>query len=335
MKDRIWVVLPPKGSHALLTQGIELGFETFVTQADIKEVSGLARLHVLRLDADGLHDATGLVAPLVTIRSVDDQTRALLLAGKHDAVLIDASDWRVIPFENLIAAYRARGTRLLAVARDVADAKLLLETLERGVDIVLLSAEHAREAATKLAAHSGYESLVEASITLVKPVGLGDRACLDTASLLSESEGVLTGSSSHGLFLVASEARESGYVASRPFRVNAGAVHAYVLLPGGKTKYLSELKAGDEVLASDADGRTRAVVLGRVKLERRPFLLIEADANGKQVSILLQNAETIRLVTKQGTKSVVQLAPGDKVLVRLDEGGRHFGMSVDETIRER
>ncbi|MFA5862699.1 MAG: 3-dehydroquinate synthase II, partial [Candidatus Thermoplasmatota archaeon] len=308
---------------------------TFVAQGDVKHVSDLARIHLLRLGPDGIHDPSKLIAPLVTIRSVEDQTRALQLAGKHEAVLVDASDWRVIPFENLIAAYRARGTRLIAMARDVADAKLLLETLESGVDVVLLPVEHAREAATKLASHKKQETLVEASVTHVRPVGLGDRACLDTASLLAENEGVLTGSSSHGLFLVASEARESGYVASRPFRVNAGAVHAYVLLPGGRTKYISELKAGDEVLASDPDGRTRAVVLGRIKLERRPFLLIEADANGKPVSILLQNAETIHLVTKQGTKSVVKLVPGDKVLVRLDEGGRHFGMSVDETIRER
>jgi 3-dehydroquinate synthase II len=170
----------------------------------------------------------------------------------------------------------------------------------------------------------------------VRPVGLGDRACLDTASLLHESEGVLTGSSSHGLFLVASEARDSGYVASRPFRVNAGAVHAYVLLPGGRTKYLSELQAGDEVVVAQGDGRTRNVVLGRVKIERRPFLLIEAEAPDKRrFTILLQNAETIRLVTKSGTKSVVELTPGDKVLVRLDSGGRHFGMSVDETVAER
>ena len=53
------------------------------------------------------------------------------------------------------------------------------------------------------------------------------------------------------------------------------------------------------------------------------------------VKTLVQNAETIRLVGAAGTKSVVELAPGDKVLVRLDSGGRHFGMSVDETIVER
>lgn len=334
--DRVWIHLPPKAPPSLATQALELGYSTFVTEGDPGELAALARVRAFRLDEEGLHEGGRLVAPRVRLAAVEDQARALALAGKRDAVLVDATDWRVIPFENLIAAYRAKGTRLVAVARDADDAKLLLETLERGVDAVLLPATEARAAAGKLAQATGHESLVEARVALVRPVGLGDRACLDTASLLGESEGVLTGSSAHGLFLVASEARDSGYVASRPFRVNAGAVHAYVLLPGGRTKYLSELQAGDEILVSDAQGRTRSVVLGRVKLERRPFLLVEAETDDqRRLSVLLQNAETIRLVTPQGTRSVVQLAPGDRVLVRLDQGGRHFGMSVDETIQER
>lgn len=335
MKERVFILLPAKGAKPLLTRALEAGFSTFVAEGDPSEVAGLAKARVLRLDAEGVHEGNELVAPRVVVRSAEDQARALALAGKHAAVLVDAQDWRVIPYENLIAAYHGKGTQLLARAKDADDAKLLLQTLERGVDIVLLPAEHASEAARTLAAHKGQVELVEARVTAVRPVGMGDRACLDTASLLRESEGVLTGSASGGLFLVASEARESGYVASRPFRVNAGAVHAYVLCPGGRTRYLSELQAGDEVLVSDPEGNARAVVLGRVKIERRPFLLVEAEADGKRAHVLLQNAETIRLVTPQGTKSVVDLAPGDKVLLRLDAGGRHFGMSVDETVLER
>ena len=67
-------------------------------------------------------------------------------------------------------------------------------------------------------------------------------------------------------------------VAARPFRVNAGAVHAYVLLPEGKTKYLSELKAGDEVLVVRHDGATSVAYVGRNKIERRPLMLVEAEA---------------------------------------------------------
>jgi 3-dehydroquinate synthase II len=331
--ERVWILLRDGRETEDLTAAVEAGFSTFVSTS-AKPV-GLARAQVLELRPDGLHGPDRRVAPRTVISSPEDQARALALAGKEDAVLVDATAWRVIPHENLIAAYRRKGTRLIVQAASVDEAKLLLGTLESGVDAVILPAEHAREAAHRLAVTAGQETLVAAKVTKVRAVGLGDRACLDTASLLRADEGVLTGSASGGLFLVASEARESGYVASRPFRVNAGAVHAYVLAPGGRTRYLSELHAGDEVLVADATGRTRTVVLGRVKIERRPLLLIEAEAQGRTIKTLLQNAETIHLLGPRGAKSVVEIAPGDEVLVRLDEGGRHFGMSVDETIVER
>lgn len=334
-KDRVWVLVPPDAPKVQITLALEAGYHTFVAEGDPAALAGLARVRVLRLASDGLFEGETLVAPRVEVRSPQDQERALAMAGRHEAVHVDARDWRVIPHENLIAAYRQKGTRLLTRAVDVADAKLQLETLETGVDVVLLPLPHARAMADVLRA-AGAEKLVEARVTRIKPVGLGDRACLDTASLLRENEGVLCGSASGGLFLVASEARESGYVASRPFRVNAGAVHAYVLVPGGRTRYLSELHAGDEVLVADPEGRTRSVVLGRVKIERRPLLLVVAEtAEGRRVHTLLQNAETIRLVGPEGTRSVVDLKEGDAVLVRLDMGGRHFGMSVDETVLER
>lgn len=337
MKDRIWLVVPEKPDKAHVTRALESGFETLVCEGPTADVAGLARARVLHLDASGIHGdgPDTWSAPRVEIRSPDDQKRALAMAGKHDAVLVDARDWKIIPHENLIAAYRAKGTRLIARARDVDEAKLLLETLESGVDVVLLPAHLAPDAARRLSATRA-EPLARARVTRIRAVGVGDRACIDTASILRENEGVLTGSASGGLFLVASEARESGYVAARPFRVNAGAVHAYVLAPGGRTRYLSELRAGDEILACDPEGNTRVAVVGRVKIERRPLLLIEATVDeGHALTTLLQNAETIRVVTPDGTRSVVDLREGDEVLVRLDKGGRHFGMSVDETIVER
>ena len=47
--------------------------------------------------------------------------------------------------------------------------------------------------------------------------------------------------------------------------VNAGALHAYVLLPGDKTKYLSDLRSGDPVMvgpyvvAANQSGRMLAI----------------------------------------------------------------------------
>ncbi|RRT80945.1 hypothetical protein B296_00010268 [Ensete ventricosum] len=55
-----------------------------------------------------------------------------------------------------------------------------------------------------------------------------------------------------------------------------GPVHAYVAIPGGKTCYLSELQAGKEVIVVDQSGLQRTAIVGRVKIESRPLILLEA-----------------------------------------------------------
>ena len=147
---------------------------------------------------------------------------------------------------------------------------------------------------------------------------------------------MLIGSYSQGLFLVHSESLESEYVASRPFRVNAGPVHAYIMTPGNKTRYLSEIETGDEILTVDSEGNTKTTVVGRVKIEKRPLILIEAEYEGFLIKTLLQNAETIRLVQEnRKPKSVAELEVGDKVMIYLDKNARHFGMAIEETIIEK
>jgi 3-dehydroquinate synthase II len=113
-------------------------------------------------------------------------------------------------------------------------------------------------------------------------------------------------------------------------------VHAYTLAPGSKTKYLADLKAGDDVLVIDFQGRSQTAYLGRNKIEKRPMMLIEAEAEGQPISLVMQNAETIRLVSPDGKAiSITSLKLGDKVLGHIEKAGRHFGMQVDETLIER
>ena len=65
-------------------------------------------------------------------------------------------------------------------------------------------------------------------------------------------------------------------------------------------------------------------------------MLIEADVKGQPISLVLQNAETIRLVSPDGKAvSVTKLKQGDKVLGHIEKAGRHFGMQVEETLIER
>ena len=167
-------------------------------------------------------------------------------------------------------------------------------------------------------------------------VPMGDRGCLDTCTNMHTGQGMLVGSSSAALFLVHAETQVNPYVDPRPFRVNAGAVHAYVRVPGARTRYLADLRSGDEVLIVGSDGASEVAHLGRVKIERRPLALVTARCGDRELTTILQNAETIRLVTPEGQPvSVVELCPGSQVLVQLEDAGRHFGMKVDETITER
>lgn len=279
------------------------------------------------------------VAVYVEIRSKAHERLAALLAKLADYIIVVGKDWKIIPLENLIAELQKEEVKVIAGVKSAEEAKLALETLEVGTDGVLLESGDVNEIKRVAELVSGGTDKLElkpAKVTALTQVGMGDRVCIDTASLLRIGEGMLVGSQAGGLFLVHSETLESEYVASRPFRVNAGAVHAYVLAPGGKTRYLSELKAGDEVLAVDAEGNTRRVIVGRVKIERRPLMLVEVEVEGNSYKTLLQNAETINLVTKEGKPiSVAKLKVGDEVLIYCAGEGRHFGMAVEETVIER
>src|SRR5207253_10947652 len=100
--------------------------------------------------------------------------------------------------------------------------------------------------------------------------------------------------------------------------------------------YLREVRAGEEPLAVDAEGRARSVIVGRLENERRPLLLGEAEVAGRRFTTIVQNAETIRFVTPDGRAlSVGELKADDELLLRTEEGARHFGMRIQETVAER
>lgn len=277
-------------------------------------------------------------AAYVVIKGKRYEEFAVALGKICEHLIVVGTDWKIIPLENLIAALQERGVNIIAGVKNATEAKVALETLEHGADGILLDADDPSEIkrTANIVEDVGVKLLpIPAKITRVRPVGMGDRVCVDTCSLLSSGEGMLVGSQSNGLFLVHAESEESPYVASRPFRVNAGTVHAYVHV-GDKTKYLSELEAGDEVLIVNSVGASKKAIVGRVKIERRPLMLIEAEVEGTKIKTILQNAETIKLVTKDGrAKAVTALKKGDEVLAYYEGGGRHFGMKIDETIVEK
>lgn len=280
------------------------------------------------------------VAVYVEINNKEDELLVSKLGTVADYVILKGKNWKVIPLENIIASLQERNSKIMVDVPTYEEAKLALETMEHGSDGVLLSSNDGNEIRKlgeliEKASKEIYE-LKEATVTKVESVGLGDRVCIDTCSIMEVGEGMLIGSFATGLFMVHSESLESEYVASRPFRVNAGAVHAYVMTPGNKTRYLSELEAGDEVVTINSKGEAKTAIIGRSKIERRPLIMIEAENEGKKIRTLVQNAETIRLVSDKGEPlSVADIKVGDKILAYFTDGARHFGMAIEEQIIEK
>lgn len=331
----VWVQVEDY-DREFITGCLEAGVDGIYCEEPIGEqIKQLGKVTTVTPDGDLV---LGDDVATVTISSKEDEERVLEEATNR-YVVVKASDWLIIPLENMIA----QTDNLIAYVEDAEDAQLAIETLEKGVDGVLLNTDDRNEVRETVRRVKGGEEsfdLSTARITEVRPVGLGDRVCVDSCTMMDMGQGMLVGNSSGGMFLVHAEVEQSEYVDSRPFRVNAGAVHAYIRVPGGNTKYLSELRSGDEVSIVDANGQAESAIVGRSKLERRPMMLIKAEIEDEDgthpVSLVIQNAETIKLTTPDGhSLSVVDAQPGDDVLTYSEEAGRHFGMKVEETIEER
>ncbi|MEA1870225.1 MAG: 3-dehydroquinate synthase II [Euryarchaeota archaeon] len=291
------------------------------------------------ITAEKLASEGKTVAGYVVIRDKLYEQFAVELGKVCDYLIAVGTDWKVIPLENMIAGLFDENVAIIAGVQDADEAKLAIETLEHGADGILIDTDDPSEIKRIVGVvdRSGIPTvpLQVARVTVVEPKGMGDRVCVDTCSLMSVGEGMLVGSQSNGLFLIQSEAEDSPYVASRPFRVNAGAVHAYAKV-GEKTQYLSELSAGDGVTIVNARGEQRDGIVGRVKIEKRPLTLVKAEVDGNMITTILQNAETIKLVGADGLPiSIANLKVGDEVLVHFEDSARHFGMKIDETIIEK
>lgn len=280
------------------------------------------------------------VVAYIEINSKKHEKLARKLGKIVDFLILVGKNWTVIPLENIIADLQDEDVKLIAAVSNYDEAKLAIETLETGVDGVIFKPTNfaqIKEIKNLIEnSSSKHYKLNEATITGIRSVGVGDRVCIDTSAIMNFGEGMLVGSFSKAMFLVHSESLKSEYVDSRPFRVNAGPVQAYIMVPGNKTKYLSELETGDEVLVVDKEGKSKPTVVGRVKIEKRPLILIEAEYDGIKIKSLLQNAETIRLVNDKGKAiSVSDIQIGDKVKVFIDDVARHFGMAIEESIIEK
>jgi 3-dehydroquinate synthase II len=326
---QFWVDVRPWNKE-IATTAIESGADAIVVDR-AEDVRRLGRITTIAPDGD-LKPGRDVVECTITDKASENRAAG---QGKDKLVIVETSDWTVIPLENLVA----QSDKIIARVKDEKEAEMALHVLEKGTHGILLKTDSpaiVKAVAALMKSSTGKVGLVPFKVTKIAPLGMGDRVCVDTCSMLADGEGMLMGNTSSAMLLVHAETLENPYVAPRPFRVNAGAVHAYILLPDGKTAYLADLAIGGQVLVTDAKGTAHSAIIGRTKIERRPLLLVEAESGKNKVSLILQNAETIRLVGEDGSAiSVVNLKNGDTIMGCVLEGGRHFGMAVRETIREK
>ena len=328
---KIWVKVDP-WDKKIVTTALEGGADGIMLPRGFSEkVKSLGRIQTISEDGDL---KLGKDVVTFTIKSGEDEDEIVKLSQKKQ-VILQCSDWTIIPLENLIA----KGADVIAQVRNLEEMETAFGILEKGVKHVVFHAEDVIELKKVLSWFRSRGERIElqtAEVIKVKSVGMGDRVCVDTCTSMGMGQGMLVGNSSNALFLIHSESISNPYVSPRPFRVNAGPVHSYTRVPGGKTRYLLELSAGDPVLIVDFNGDTTTGIVGRLKIEKRPLMLVKAVADDKEMTTIVQNAETIRLTDPEGKAvSVVNLSPGDKILVAMEEGARHFGMKIEESITEK
>ncbi|GAB5034105.1 3-dehydroquinate synthase [Nannochloropsis oceanica] len=339
-----------------------------------------------------------LIGAAISVKNPEDINNAIKLVGSVDWLVLEFFiDWIQIPCENVIAAAQGSPTRICVKPNKIDDVPGVAFALQTGVDALLLELQDesmwvaAREAqarkdtnrqtaaaggtaavAVALGEHheetAGHISLVPARVINIVSGGLGDRVCLDLVQLLKEGEGCLVGSSAKALALVQAEVLPTGYINPRPFRVNAGPVHSYVLMADGSARYLSEVQAGDQVKVVNWRGQARGVTVGRCKVESRPLVKVafewgEEGREGwgeekKTAQVFLQQAETVRFVGNPGGDggdgddefrlsgteeekrqgagiSVTEVIIGKKVLVRAQSKGTHLGRTIEARVEER
>lgn len=327
---KVWVKIDPWDKTKAIA-AIEAGVDGIVLPQGGS--SRAKELGVIRtISPDGDLEWGKDVVPF-QVKEKEDVEKACQVPGER-ILVVEAEKWKMIPWENLVA--RRKG--IYALVKDYQEAKAAFGALEKGVEGLVVQNEDPAEAEriVGLAKDRAEKlDLETAKVLRVARLGLGDRVCIDACVKMGLGEGMLVGNTSRGLFLVHSESPTNPYVEPRPFRVNAGAVHSYIRVPGGRTAYLSELQWGMEVLVVNSVGETTLTHVGRTKIERRPLVLVEAEGGQEKMSCVLQNAETVRLVTPGGEPlSVARLRKGDEVLVSMEKGARHLGRLVEERIEE-
>jgi 3-dehydroquinate synthase II len=339
-RDRVILALTsprPSARAAVVRAARKLGFRAFVGPAPLPPDAGEEWFAWRREALVATAGGAAPPRPVRAVRTPEDLATALRAGLPSGGLVIRWLGDRIIPLETVVADARARA-RVWVAAQRPGELSAVLGALERGAERVILPVSgpgDLRTVSAMLEPAPLRLDWTQSPVVEVRPVGSSERVIVDTTSLLGPREGLLVGSTARLLFHVNSEATGSTFSAPRPFRVNAGSPHLYVLMADGSTRYLAELAPGDRVACARAHGSARAVRVGRLKIERRPMVMVSAGRGPDRTTVFVQEAETVRLSTGRGATAVTRLTARARLLgVRLPPA-RHLGQPVDETIEER
>jgi len=332
---------PPQAASVDIPARVRRGW--LVSDAgELAEVAGRGEV-VLCRSRDLAEQARSRGNPVgVVCRVSDDGTleEACQLLEQVDYLFVALEEQTNIPLELILARAQSTRARVIKTVETAEEALVALGVLEHGCHGILLApGDPATVAgiAHELSARPTHRlELVEMEVVRLQYAGMGHRACVDTTTLMAEDEGMVVGSTSGGGILVCSEVHPLPYMNTRPFRVNAGAIHSYLWGPREMAEYLTDLRAGSEVLAVRTSGEARTVGVGRVKIEIRPLLRIEAVGGAAVVNLFAQDDWHVRIFGADGApRGVTTLRQGERVLGYVCEPGRHVGIKVTETIVEQ
>lgn len=299
---------------------------------------------ILSSNSDVLEDecfSTYEKAAYIDIANWNDLIHAVNMSEMYSYIVVNFQTQTNIPLELLLT--HAQRNRALIFKRVKIDAEgwVAAMVMETGSQGILIESEKMEDIANLNAKIKDLKSdnvqLEELEIIRIEHIGMGDRICIDTIAMLKKDEGMLLGATSEGGILVSSETHHLPYMELRPFRVNAGALHMYLWNTHDRTNYLSELTAGCPVMIVNSKGESRISAVGRIKMERRPILLIIAKAkSGIEVKAALQDDWHVRVIGSDGKPlNCTELKMGDIVLGITSKSGRHAGYKIDETVIEK
>ena len=119
--------------------------------------------------------------------------------GLVEWIVLDFSNWKMIPVENAISECEGTGTKIAVIVTEGKDVNGIAFALEKGVDAIIIKPEEELIRASCIAKSQRLENktqneqgevknlgnmmLTEATITNIETGGIGERYCIDLALL--------------------------------------------------------------------------------------------------------------------------------------------------------